>query len=302
MDFYLVGPEKKSTLQTIINRHPTNLLFSYLSKREAMKWFKAIKPAGKMFIDSGAFTVWNKGATLNTDQYIEWLNANVNDIDLFGQVDSIPGVRFKVPTPEQVKEAAAKTWENYLYMRERVINKDGLLYTFHIGEPLEYLKRALAWKDEKGNPIKYMALGGMVSRPYEDRDKFLDLAYHIIKSSENPNIKVHTFGMTDYKLLQKYPITSADSTSWIMTGVMGGIMFEEGVVKVSEVGKNSKDFYLHKMPAGALETIQKYLDKYGFNLKDLESDTDKRKLYNAYFMQDRMDSIQQVYKKVNRLF
>jgi len=302
MDLYLVGSGKKSIAEIIIKRHTTNLLFSYLMKKEASKWFQAIKPNGKMFIDSGAFTVWNKGATLNPDEYITWLNANSEYIDLFGQVDSIPGVRFKVPTPQQVAEAAAKTWDNYLYMRQKVNKKDGLLYTFHIGEPIEYLKKALEWRDGNGNAIKYMALGGMVSRNYTDKDKFLDLCYHIIKNSSNPDIKVHAFGMTDFKLLQKYPITSADSTSWIMTSAMGSIMLEEGTLKVSEVGKNNKDFYKHKMPKEALERIQRNLDKYHFTLDQLETSTDIRMLYNAYFMQDRADALQQVYKKTSRLF
>ena len=302
MDLYLVGPGKTEVLKAIISRKPSNFLFSYLVKNTAVKWFKEIKPTGKVFIDSGAFTLWTKGAKLNTDEYITWLNTYSDNIDLFGQVDSIPGVRSKIPTAQQVSEAAAKTWDNYLYMRQRVNKKDSLLYTFHWGEPIEYLKKALAWKDENNSPMKYMALGGLVGRTFTERDKFLDLCYHIIKSSSNPNIKVHSFGMTDYKLLQKYPITSADSSSWLMTAIMGSIMFEEGVLDVSEVGKNNKDFYLHRLTKESVIELDSRVNKYGLNLKQMETDTDMRELYNAYFMQDRVENLKQNYKKTNRLF
>ena len=44
-------------------------------------------------------------------------------------------------TQQQVLDAAVKTWKNYLYMRDAVLNKDGLLYTFHVGEPIWCLRR-----------------------------------------------------------------------------------------------------------------------------------------------------------------
>ena len=32
-----------------------------------------------------------------------------------------------------------------------MIKPKSLLYTFHVGEPIEYLERALEWKDDNGN-------------------------------------------------------------------------------------------------------------------------------------------------------
>lgn len=92
-------------------------------------------------------------------EYISWLNERTDDINLCGQVDVIPGDRVFGATPRQVREAAQSTWDNYLFMRKRLKNPDALLYTFHVGEPLEFLKQALEWRDENGNPISYMAFG-----------------------------------------------------------------------------------------------------------------------------------------------
>lgn len=231
------------------------------------------------------------GKQIDVDDYIDWINERVDFIDLYGQVDFIPGNIKNGATQEQVKEAAQKTWENYLYMRPKMKKPDGLLYTFHVGEPYKYLEQALEWKDENGNSIKYIALGGMVGKPMAIKEQFLDTCFEIIENSSNPNVKVHAFGMTSFNLLKKYPITSADSTSWIMTGANGGIMSDFGIINVSNSKKYLKQHYSH-LHIKHQEHFNSLIRGYEYTLNELASDYKKRELFNILYMQKKANDIQ----------
>lgn len=289
MDLYLVGPEKANILEEVFKLE-ANMLFNYIDGKNATDAYKTnIKP-GKLFIDSGAYSAWTRGAEIDVDEYITWINERADYIDLFGQVDVIPGDKIHGATMQQVIEAAEKTWENYLYMRERVKYPERLLYTFHVGEPIKYLERALEWKDEKGNLIPYIALGGMVGKPKPIRQSFLDQCFRVIRKSSNPQVKVHVFGMTDFSLLANYPITSADSTSWIMTGATGGIMTDVGVITVSDVQSNSATHYSH-LPQNLQEKLEETIVEFGFKLDELRHSRDARIIFNARYMVKKMKKL-----------
>ena len=90
------------------------------------------------------------------------------------------------------------------------------------------------------------------------KDTWYNTAFRVIKQSKNPNVKVHAFGMTSLDILEKYPFTSADSTSWLMTAANGNIHTRFGIVNVVEGGKN-KPNHISKLPLEANELIQKDL-------------------------------------------
>lgn len=301
LDLYLVGPEKAEIMAVACEDYPSNLLFSYLTAGAVDKFKDLVKAHGKLFIDSGAFSAWTQGKVIDVDEYIAWINARADYIDLYGQIDVIPGDRNsgKLPSREEVVEAAQKTWENYLYMRPKMKKPEGLLYTFHVGEPIEFLKRALEWRDEEGKPIPYIALGGMVGKPVLVRDRFLEQCFDAISKSSNPNIKVHAFGMTDKNLLQKYPIESADSTSWIMVGATGGIMTDVGTVTVSNQQSTAPTHYSH-LPKDAIEAFNKTIEEFGFTLDELAESRDKRIMHNARYMKKKFSEIQYIPKAVKR--
>lgn len=294
MELYLASPEDEQGLKL-----SANVLFSYLLQQNKVDNFKNTYQIGKLFVDSGAFSAWTKGVKIDVDKYVEWLNDRPQ-IDLFGQVDVIPGDRVCGATKQQVKKAAKETWENYLYMRDRVNNKNGLLYTFHVGEPLEYLENALEWVDENNKHIPYIALGGMVGKPKKVRDTFLQNCFDIIYKSSNPTVNVHAFGMTDFDLLEKYPIHSADSTSWIMVGAMGNIMSDFGTITVSE-NKQGESTHWKRLSDSQIKEFEKKIERFGFTLQELSISRDKRIMLNAMYMMEKAKKIKQVeYKPKNR--
>lgn len=244
----------------------------------------------RVIVDSGAFTAWTKGKIIDVEEYLKFLNKYSDYIFLCGQIDAIPGDRIHGATTEQVLKSAEDTWNNYLYMRNRMKNPSALLYTFHVGEPFKFLERALDWKDESGNIIEYIALGGMVGKPKEVRKRFLDSCFEIIKKSNNPNVKVHAFGMTDFELLSQYPITSADSTSWIMTGANGGIATDYGIVDVGIKNRFSSNYYTN------IKTPISHINLFGETFENLSEDYKARLRYHIRYFKNKAEKV--IYKKI----
>lgn len=208
----LTGVTKEAFKRNIGDRK-FNSLHSYyylkkLTDEKIIEGFKMTK--GNIMIDSGAFTAWTKDIDLDVDEYLTFINRWDKYINLFGQMDSIPP---KSANRQQIDECCQKTWNNYLYMAERMNHPEKLLYTFHYGEDPKWLIQALEYRDSNGNPIEYIALGGLVGRSTKQRIRFLNKCFEIIKQSSNPTVKVHGFGVSSEKLWRKYHFESCDSSS-----------------------------------------------------------------------------------------
>lgn len=288
IDFYFAG-SRCPEAEKLIESNGYCRLFSYFNDRHALgKRFEKNLTTGKLFVDSGAFTAWTKGIQLDVDEYIDWLNENESHIYLAGQIDCIPGEFRKRATPAERNEAAEKTWQNYLYMRSKLNNPDLVVYTFHLGEDYRFLQRAL-----EDTTIKYIALGGTVGSTVAIKEKFFEKCFQIIKNSPNPNVKVHAFGMTSFELIQKFPFTSVDSTSWIMTSANGGIFSDYGVISVGQKHKYNPNNILYLPPQCRESVIQK-IEKFGYTLSELTENYKARDCYNIKYLYNRALKVTQM--------
>ena len=298
-DLYLAGGARKDTQEKLHNRGCCKL-YSQLTERSCIKnWINFNVEADtyhKLFIDSGAFTAWTKGVVLDVEDYINFINTYTEHLELFACVDNIPGRFDRTPTIEERKAAPQLTWENYLYMRERVKDKDKLLPTFHLGEDLKALQNMLNTKLD-GKHIPYIALGGTVGAPIPQKKKWYSTVFKVIKQSNNPNVKTHAFGMTSTDILEMYPFTSADSTSWKMTGVYGYILTEHGQIKVSDRA-SAEDNTLDKLTHKQQDDILGRLKELGVTYEQCLVDGDTRAYVNAMYQLDWADNYK--YKGNNR--
>jgi hypothetical protein len=212
---------------------------------------------GSIMIDSGAFTAWSKNINIDVDEYINWINKWDKYVTLFGQIDVIP-----LPTMSKDEKAkcAKDTWDNFLYMYNRLNNPQKLLYTFHVGEPFEYLKQAMEFRDSQGRPLDYIALGGLVGKTTKIRDAFLTEAFNIIKTSSNPNVKVHGFGVSSEKMWRKYPFESCDSFTPGMNANHGFQCTEFGSYRSDDYNKIFKPRGRNPMEQAELDAIEQSKD------------------------------------------
>lgn len=285
-DFYFTGVPYKGLISDYLIERPSCVLLSQLNERSnIMKWIERLKETPnhqvKLFIDSGAFSAWTKGKVIDVDEYISFINTNKEYLTICASVDHIPGKprTSQIASAEEVAEGAAKTWENFIYMREKMDDVDKLLYTFHAGEPWEFLERALSYRDNRG-PINYIAFGGLVGKNKDVIQGFLEKAFRIVKESSNPNVKIHAFGMTRLNFLEEFNFTSADSTSWLQTANFGSITIGSKNIVLSDRKLLSDDNIINKNPA-LLEEVTNIARKRGFELNELAENSDKRLLFNV---------------------
>lgn len=217
-DMYFAGNGIKDVEDTIVNQN-INKLLSFINDRGAIEKYIEHKKngwKGKLLIDSGAFSIHKSGKQANLDVYIDYLNKNHEYLDYYIQLDNIPG-KWGVPTSKQeILESPEKTWQNYLYMRSKLIDKDKLLPVFHQLEDFKYLKRMLEYEDEYGK-IKYMCIASNKQLSTNDRIDWYKRCFDMIERSNNPNIMIHSLGTQSKTHCEMFPFTSVDATSWIMT-------------------------------------------------------------------------------------
>lgn len=296
VDLYFAGVQC-SEAEQIIEENGYCRLYSYVTDKKNLADRFERKAKGKLIVDSGAFTVWTKGITIDVDEYINWLNTNKEYIYLAGQVDSIPGKFRQTPTQAEVKEAAQKTYDNYWYMRERLDNPDMLLYTFHVGEPFVFLEKLL---EHPG--IKYIALGGMVGTGNKTKENFSQRCFEIIQKSKNPDVKVHAFGVTTPSILEKFPFSSGDSTGWIMTGACGKIYSKYGQLDFSQNSSNTSKSVFN-LPKEAFNVVVQEVEEFGYTMKELKESYKARMCYNVKYLNALSHTIQcKVIHKKKSLF
>jgi hypothetical protein len=293
-NLYFAGVQCEEADQLLMHLN-CNRLFSQENDRAGIaKWCRyknsrRCNYQGKLFIDSGAFSVHTKQIELDVDEYISYINSIDDKINLFAQVDKIPGEFGKPKTLDQIEEASVLSWENYLYMKDKVISRDKLLPIFHQGERFEWLRAMLCYKHSDGLPIKYIGISPANDKHTSEKEEWIQKCFYIIKRSPNPAVKTHAFGMTSLRVLERYPFTSADSTTWLMVGANGNIMTPYGVVLVSDRALTNPNHIMNKGCA-SVTAIRNYVSKLGYSLEDCMTNYKVRMCVNIRFLKNWADN------------
>ena len=158
---------------------------------------------GKMdlFLDSGAFSAWQRGETLQVEDYIKFIKEYDGCFGHYSVLDIIGD--------------AEGTLRNQHIMEEAGLQP---IPCYHYGEPTKYLEHYLANYD-------YIAIGGLAkNRTRDEIFNFLDHAFDVICDARGiPVVRVHGFGLSSLRVLFRYPWYSVDSTSWLLGSRVGYI-------------------------------------------------------------------------------
>lgn len=287
-DLYFAGCQNKMLYDWLAQNDGCKLFSQVLERQDIEYWCS--KNSGKLFIDSGAYTVYTRNIDLDVDEYIKYVNSIDEHLTIFSQVDKIPGVHGQPKTKEQILEAPELSWKNYCYMREHVKSPDKLLPIFHRRENWKYLYQMLETTFD-GKHIPYIGLAATTDSSTKEKEIWFDKCFAIIKKSSNPHVKTHAFGMTSLKLLERYPFTSADSTSWIMVGANGNILTPFGLVTVSDSQQHLKNYISNNLGE---KQLKKYLQSIGIELELVRTDYKYRMLANLIYLKNWADNY--VYK------
>jgi hypothetical protein len=225
----------------------------------------------KIFLDSGAFSMFTKGVYVPIEKYAEFVKENLDIIEVASVLDGIGDPKL--------------TYENQKKLEDLGCD---VLPCFHYGEDTRYLEYYL-------KNYKHITLGGMVPISTPDLYKWLDFIWGEFLTDEKgyPTHKVHGFGLTVLNLMKRYPWYSVDSTSWVMTAMFGNIYWEksdgtETKLTMSSQSPKVKALNMHYTTLSSVEQkeIEKTIIKNGFTVQDLQEIYWKRDLWNVqYFRQ-----------------
>lgn len=251
-NFYYAAMRTQYT-EEFITKCGYNRLLSYVNDRPIIE--KHCKNGRPLFVDSGAFSAMTRGIDISMDDYIEWLNTYSQPMEKFCCWDVIPAGETKPET------SAEQTWINFLYMEERVNEPHKLVYCFHYGEDVKYLRQAL----EHG--CKEIALGGLVGKTTKQRDEFFSKVEH---EFDDYDVTIHAFGMTQIDLLRKYTfIHSADSTSWLWPLKFTEAEFKT-IPKVYMSDKHpEKPYHINNITDEQYFAVEDELGVYGLKPQDI---------------------------------
>lgn len=172
-----------------------------------------------MFIlDSGAFTVWNQGLSIDLDKYITFCSEHPG-VDYYINLDVIPGRPndARSLTPANVESAARQGWNNYLRMLQ-TLPEEKVMPVFHQGDSLKWLEKYIDF----GSP--YIGISPANDRTTEQRMVWLEELRRILFDSKgNLKVKTHGFAVTSFRLMHTGFFYSVDSASWIRQAAYGTI-------------------------------------------------------------------------------
>ena len=185
-------------------------------------------------MDSGAYPASKKNTDLDIDKYIDYVNEVGDYFYGIAQLDYIPRLS-DGSFQERTEKSMKLTWERFLYMWERVRPelRKKLIYIIHEEDTETCLRRALEWRDERGEGIGYMGLGLSITDK-NFRDNQLQTATKLFKEYGFKG-NCHGFGVQVLSAIQMCPyLTTCDSSSAIRDQMTGKVFIKGDMVKISD--------------------------------------------------------------------
>ena len=247
-NYYLKVIKELNVPHVLISFH----YFPYLEK--LTKYTDGWLP-DNLLIDSGAFTVWSQGATIDIDAYITFCESvkragkEKGTKVYFTNLDVLPGRWGFKPTIDQAEESAQKGWDNMEYMDSKGIDA---IPVYHQHEDIKWLKKMMKHKE-------YIGISPANDLPQARKNSWLAEAFSVVQDKR----KTHGFAVTSYKTLLKFPFYSVDSSSWTNGARFGSVpTFNQGKVKVYKYREeNHFDNLWNKMYDKKVGMLEGYQDR-----------------------------------------
>ena len=180
----------------------------------------------KIFLDSGAFSMFTRGVKVDLRDYAQFIIRHQDIIEVPANLDAIGNA--------EDTYANQKKLEGWLKPQGL-----GVLPVHHVRDKDYWLQRYL----DEG--YQHICLGGMVGESTATLRRWLDHVWHryLTDKDGKPKVKVHGFGMTTRELLFRYPWASVDSTSWYSSrygGCFLDVPDDDGTVRDYKIDFSSR--------------------------------------------------------------
>lgn len=207
-------------LPSLLGAAPVRLLISFAYDNGTKPYYEHIAsfvPLDEvsLMMDSGAFSVWTTGKTIDLDAYIEWAKVRqpmFKDCVTIN-LDVIPGSPGVQPTGKERRYAIRQSMENADQMRAAGLP---VMEVFHLFDGSFKVMEDL-WARRR--PGEVFGIGGLVGAPQGETHDFCDQVFARLRDwnggSWDNIVKLHGLGVSpDSPAARRYPWWSVDSSSW----------------------------------------------------------------------------------------
>ena len=187
-------------------------LLSYLNREELR--------IDNVMLDSGAFSVLTGRATVKLEEYANYAHDLLTSQFVQKKVRQIELVNLDViakhrKNRQEREQCAKESYDNWIRLKE--LGVDTL--------PVFHARESFKWLDKMLEQSSYIGLGGVADQSVKANSEWFDLVFTYLKKLNIPNLKVHGFGQTSRRILERYDWTSVDSTSAFKAAGYGKIFY-----------------------------------------------------------------------------
>ena len=217
---YFATPLSKPAIDCFLKHadEPTNVLTSFAFKSKVESYIDLL-PRSRKMLDSGAYTAWSCGHSVDLNELIEYARHprwdEVVALDVIGNA-----------------EASVK---NAITMKEAGLN---VMPVFHIGDPIDHLR---FYKDN----FAKVGLSCRFGEPLRDSLVFINKCFEVAWP-----YRFHSFGWISEKVLRKYPFDSADASTWVNPHRFGAVKPCDGSMSG---GMRGQSFRLKRDRSGSMD-------------------------------------------------
>ena len=246
--------------QKQIRKEQKNLLESY-HYFNSQKMVDAVRRhKERIFLDSGAFSAFTQGASIDLKDYCNFIKRNEDIVDVASVLDAIGD--------------PLETYRNQKRMEQLGVKA---LPCFHSGEDFRYCEYYVA-------NYEYITVGGMVGASTKDLINWLDVVWEkcLVDGAGRPKVKVHGFGITAEAIMERYPWWSVDSSSWLYRSSMGCIVHPNfGTCFISKDSERRRVEGQHydNLSDSEKQHIREQIEELGFSIDELRDSYMARRVF-----------------------
>lgn len=210
----------------------------YFKKRDVAEILSRFNQKPDVFADSGAFSAWSLGGSVNVDEYGDWLLKWKEHFTLYANLD--------------VKGDVEAGLRNQRRLESRGLSP---IPVWHSGEPWSVLEDMVA-------DYPYIALGGLAGGANANgSDTVKKMLIRCFQIAQGRSV-YHGFGLTNPVIMSMFPWYSVDSTTWNT-----GVRFATQIVFNYRTGAYEKLKYRQRLKAYAMRDL---LQSYGCDWKYID--------------------------------
>lgn len=232
-------------------------------------------PRHTVILDSGAFGVWNSGATIDLRSYIQFCKDHPK-CPWYVNLDVIPGEpnNKRSLTKDAIESACFHGFRNWMNMGNCGVPRDKIIPVYHQNDPVEWLDKYL----DAG--VQYIGISPANDNTTQTKMEWMEtLRPFLFDGAGRPVVKTHGFAVTSYDLMKFWDWYSVDSASWKLAAAWGAIYLPRRrggqfdysvsplqlVASPNTLAKQKRSRHTAAMPKGGVvyEQLTEYLAECG---------------------------------------